>query len=726
MNWNAKWIKPVKDLGDAAPIYAKSFSVKNKPQQAVLHVTALGVYEAMLNGSRVSDYVLAPGWTCYHSRLQYQSYDVTALLQTDSRLEITVGRGWYHTAMIGTLFRDGNGIYHQLAMKPFGLLAQLELTYADGTTETIVSDESWEVGSGPVRFTDIYDGEYYDATVTPVFDAGAECFDGPTDLLIPQEGEKITEQERIAARNIFITPKGEVVVDFGQEITGYTEITLNAKAGDVVKLSHAEVMDSEGNFYTENYREAKAIFHYTCRDGKQTYHPRLTFFGFRYLRVDEFPGGPEQAKPENFTAVVVHSQLTRTGYLQSSNPLLNKLFDNIIWGQKGNFLDIPTDCPQRNERLGWTGDAEVFIKAACYNYDVEKFFTKWLKDLAVEQCENGAVPCTIPNTVQVEHGSAAWGDAATICPWQIYLAYGDSGILRRQYTSMTRWVDYVTSLATDHLWVDCPQYGDWLGLDAPAGSYAGSSRKDLIATAYYAYSTELVIKAGRILGEDVSKYEDLYKAILAAFRKAYPEYLTQTECAVAIHFHLTEDPQKTADLLAKYVVDCGTHLMTGFVGTPYILHALSSYGHSDIAYSLLLRKEYPSWLYPVTKGATTMWEHWDGLKEDGSFWSAEMNSFNHYAYGSVADWVYGVAAGITPVEEYPGYEKVRIAPVPDTRLDWLSATLDTRHGQIQSQWKQQDGFFRYEITTPVEAEIVIDGKSQTVTKGSYTFYSKIS
>ena len=723
MNWNAKWIKSAKELGDIAPVFAKAFAISKSLQKAVLHVTALGVYEANLNGSRVSDYVLAPGWTSYHSRLQYQSYDVTALLQENNRLEVTVGRGWYHTAMIGSLFHGEDGIYRKLALQPLGLLSQLELTYADGTSETVVSDESWEVGDSPVRFSDIYDGEHFDATATPVFDTSAEQFDGPTNLLIPQEGEEIREQEHLAAQNIFITPKGEVVVDFGQEITGYAQITVDAKAGETIQLSHAEVMDSDGNFYTENYRDAKAILQYTCRDGKQTYHPRLTFFGFRYLRVDEFPGGPQNAKPENFTAIAVHSQLTRTGHLSCSDPMLNKLFSNIIWGQKGNFLDVPTDCPQRNERLGWTGDAQVFVKTACYNYDVEKFFTKWLADLSAEQYEDGAVPCVVPNTIQPDYGAAAWGDAAAICPWEIYLAYGNPEILRRQFTSMTRWVDYVENRCTNHLWLGGFQYGDWLGLDAPSGSFRGSSRQELIATAYHAYTTELLIKAGRVLGKDISKYETLYNQIVAAFRKEYPEYLTQTECAVAIHFHLAEDPQKTADQLAKLVEDCGMHLMTGFVGTPYLLHALSRYGHADIAYSLLLRKEYPSWLYAVTKGATTIWEHWDGLKEDGSFWSAEMNSFNHYAYGSVADWVYGVAAGITPVETAPGYQKVRIAPVPDSRLEWLSASVDTRNGRIQSQWKQQDGGFRYEITTPVEAEIVIDGKRQIVCPGSYIFYS---
>ena len=724
MEWKAKWLTPVADMDEIAPVFATSFPLEKKVEKATLYLTALGVYEACLNERRVGEFILAPGWTAYPHRLQYQAYDVTDMLGSDNTLTVTVGKGWYRSAMPGF---QASPYQAKLMENPPAVLAQLELAYEDGTTDTLVSDESWTVAESCIRFSTIYDGEVCDGSFAADFKQPVAIFEGPYDTLIPQQGEEIREQERIPGAACFTTPKGETVIDFGQEVTGYVEFTVDAKYGDVIDLSFAEVMDKEGNFYTENYRRAKANYRYICKDGAQTAKAKLTFFGFRYIRINEFPGGPKNAKPEQFTAVVIHSHMRRTGRLSCSNPLLNRLFDNIIWGQKGNFVDVPTDCPQRDERLGWTGDAQVFVRTACMNYDAEKFFTKWLADLKTEQKENGLVDHVIPALLQPEKASAAWGDAATICPWTVYMSYGNPDILKNQFSSMCKWVDYITSTTTTpYLWTGGQHFGDWLGLDAPSGSYKGSTREDFIASAYYAYSTSLVIKAGHVLGEDVTEYEQLYENIVNAFRKAYPTYATQTECVLAAHFGLAENCQAAADQLADMVKAAGIKLQTGFVGTPYLLHVLSNYGHADLAYALLLRQEYPSWLYPVTKGATTIWEHWDGIKEDGDFWSANMNSFNHYAYGSVADWVYSAAAGIQWIEEYPGYEKARIAPMPDERLDWLAATLDTRHGRISSQWKKEGKFWRYEITTPVETEIVIAGKSQKVNAGSYLFFSPIS
>lgn len=724
MKWNANWIKPAVDTGDIAPVYGKHFTLSGEVREARLSITALGVYEAELNGKRVGDFILAPGWTNYYKRLQYQEYDVTGLLTKDNLLTVTVGKGWYRSRMPG--WKESSAYQDGLSRNPSALLAELTVIYQDGSRETIASDESWNVSGSRVLYSEIYDGEVYDATFEPALDGKTMRFDGPFDTLIPQQGEIVREQERISGARIFITPRGETVIDFGQNLTGYVETTLEGSAGEVLDLSFAEVLDKDGNFYTENYRSAKCQYHYTCRDGRQSYKPKLTFWGFRYIRVNQFPGGVEKASPACFTAIAVHSDMKRTGRLSSSNPMLNRLFDNIIWGQKGNFLDVPTDCPQRDERLGWTGDAQVFVRTACLNYDAEKFFTKWLADMASDQHEDGFVGHVIPDVVQNTKASAAWGDAATICPWEVYKAYGNKAILENQFECMHKWVDYITSVTTTpNLWTGGEHYGDWLGLDAPSGSYRGSSDQDFIASAFYAHSTLLVIKAGKALGRDVTVYERLYDQIVAAFRKAYPEYRTQTECVLAAHFHLAPDCQAAADQLAKMVTDCGTKLQTGFVGTPYLLHVLSDYGYAELAYSLLLREQYPSWLYPITKGATTIWEHWDGIMENGDFWSADMNSYNHYAYGSVADWVYGVAAGITPVEEAPGYEKVRIAPLPDARLDWLAASLDTRHGLIRSEWKKSDGMWRYEITTPVAAEVVIAGEARQVAAGTWYFYSKI-
>ena len=711
----ARWICPACDPGDAAPDFSRTFSLNGSAEKAVLRVTAMGVYEAHLNGQRVGDFILAPGWTAYHKRLQVQEYDVTPLLKEQNILRITVGKGWYRSPMgWNDTIRQG------LGQHPCGLIAELTLTYPDGRKEVIATDESWGVQESCVRFSEIYDGEIYDASFTPDQAAPARCFDGPTHTLIPQEGEAVREQERIAPVSIFRTPKGETVVDFGQNLTGYVVTTLEAQVGDEVDLSFAEVLDKDGNFYTDNYRTAKAQYRYLCRDGKQTYRPRLTFWGFRYVRVNRFPGEVTRA---NFTAVAVHSDMKRTGFLRCSHPLLNRLFDNIVWGQKGNFVDIPTDCPQRDERLGWTGDAQVFARTACLNYDAERFFRKWLRDLAADQHEDGYVGHVIPDILHAPKASAAWGDAAVICPWEVYLAYGNADVLREQFASMRRWVDYITATTKDEfLWTGGEHYEDWLGLDAPSGSYKGSTRADFIATAFYAHSASLVAKAARVLGEDASAYEALHGNIVQAFRRTFTEYKTQTECVLAAHFGLAEDPQAAADQLAQMVKDAGVQLRTGFVGTPYLLHVLSHFGHTELAYSLLLRTEYPSWLYPVTKGATTVWEHWDGTMPDGSFWSANMNSYNHYAYGSVADWVYGVAAGIRTDESAPGYGRVIIAPKPDARLEWLKAQVHTRHGLVSSAWRRQDGAWRYEVETPVEAQITIAGETRVVPAGRYVFY----
>ena len=723
MDWSAKWIRPIKDMGDVCPVFSVDFPCLKTVKNAVLKVTATGVYEAVLNGRRVGDFIMAPGWTVYEKRLQVQEYNVTEWIAGENVLEITVGKGWYRSPLAGWTWTKR---MERVAGYSAGLTAELVLTLEDGTVKTISTDESWKVEESQVRFSEIYDGEIYDATYKSAEFSAVEVFEGPTETLIPQQGEEVCEQERIVPVKMFRTLEGDTVIDFGQEVTGYVEVTVDAEAGQQVKLSFAEVMDKFGNFYTENYRAAKAQYIYTCKDGKQTYKPKLTFYGFRYIRVDAFPGGVEKAAIENFTAIVLHSRIKRTGYLRSSNPLLNKLFDNIVWGQKGNFLDVPTDCPQRDERLGWTGDAQAFVRTACLNFDVEKFFAKWLADMAANQREDGLVGHVIPDVLDTEIPSAAWADAATICPWQVYLAYGNPGILADQYECMEKWVEYVTDhTTTKFLWTGGEHFEDWLGLDAPVGSYKGSTRADFIASAFYAYSAELLIKAGKVLGKDMTEYEVLYRSIVETFRRTYPTYTTQTECVLAAYFRLAEDPKKAADQVADMVRAAGTKLQTGFVGTPYLLHVLSDHGYKELAYDLLLRTEYPSWLYPVTKGATTVWEHWDGIMENGDFWSADMNSFNHYAYGAVADWVYCQAAGINTVEEYPGYEKIRIAPLPDTRLDWLEASLRTRHGLVSSRWQKQEGMWRYEINTPVETTVVIAGKEYRVEKGKYVFYSKI-
>ena len=713
-----RWITVSRDTGDVCPVFRKCFKAGKQIEKAELQVTVLGVYEACINGSRIGDDVLAPGWTSYDHRLQVQSYDVTALLKEENDLRVTVGRGWFRSPMPGWLQSDDK---KRRLKQPCGLIAYLRLRYHDGTDETIRTDESWQWAESPVLFSEIYDGERYDARITPENWQPAKFLDWLKDILIPQEGEAIRETERVAAAEIIHTPAGETVVDFGQEVTGYVEFTLDAKEGDTISFDHAEVLDRDGNFYNENYRSAKALAEYICRNGKQTWHPRLTFFGFRYIRLLKWPGQPGI---KDFTAIAVHSDMKRTGWLKSGSAELNRLFSNIVWGQRGNFLDVPTDCPQRDERLGWTGDAQVFIRTACYLYDAERFFRKWLHDLAADQRESGEVGQVIPDLMPEGDSSSAWGDAATICPWRVYQTYGDKAVLEDQFDSMRKWVDFITSVTrTPDLWTGHFHFGDWLGLDAPEGSYKGSTREDFIASAFYAHSAHLVVKAGKLLGRDVSAYEKLHSAIVTAFRKAFPDYRTQTEHVLAVHFGLAEDKQKTADALAEMVIKDGVRLRTGFVGTPYILHVLSEYSHADLAWSLVLRREYPGWLYPVTKGATTIWEHWDGIHEDGSFWSRDMNSFNHYSYGAVADWVFEQAAGIRHDEEHPGFSVLIYDPHPDTRLGWLQARLDTRHGTVSALWMYQDNGIRYELDTPVRTLVLLGGEEQWVAPGRHIFWT---
>ncbi len=708
---NAKWISYPTDMGFECPMIFKSFKAEKEIKRATLTISSRGCYYATINGERVGDFIFAPGCTSL-KRIQVQTYDVTKMIGTDNLFEVTLSKGWFKGRINWRGREDYPNDYE-------AVICELDIQYKNGEHDVIVSDESWSAKKSPIRFSDFYDGEHFDANYVDNNVLSVKVQDYPYDILVPQQGEKICEQERIAPACIFTTPKGERVIDFGQNMTGYFEIALDAKRGDRVRLSVAEVLDSEGNFYNANYRTAKAELIYTCKDGYQTYKPKLAFWGFRYIRVDEFP---TEVASDSITAIVVHSDIKRTGHLDSSSALLNKLFKNIIWGQKGNFLDIPTDCPQRDERMGWTGDAQVFCRTASYNYDVEKFFEKWLTDLKTDQGENGYVPSVVPQFWGDDWSGCGWGDAAVICPWQIYLTYGNKDILKKQYSSMCKWLKYIAEKSKNrYLWTGCEHFADWLGLDAPAGSYKGSSRPDFLASAYYLYSTSLVIKAGKVLGRSVAKYEVLYEKILKAIRKKFPKYKTQTECVIALHFGICEDKEKTARQLADMIVANGTRLQTGFLGTPYLLHALSSNGYTSLAYDLLLQEAFPSWLYSVKQGATTIWEHWDGVNDKGEFWSTDMNSFNHYAYGAVADWVYGVACGIQTVDEFPGFERIVIAPQPTDKLDFLSASIDTRYGLVSSKWYHEGGKVRYEITTPSDALIIIDGKEYSVSKGSYIF-----
>ena len=714
----SEWIKGCEKNLRGGTVYLKNFRCAAKAEKAILEITALGVYEAKLNGERVGDFILAPGWTSYLNRLQVQSYDVTDMLKTENSLEVTVGQGWRAIANK----RDGSDF---LGYRDTALIAELTLVYADGTTESIVTDSSWTARESKLRYTNIYDGDIYDAT----FKAGSArhciCVDLEKDMLIPQEGEKIVEQERMPALQIIKTPAGETVIDFGQNMTGYVEFRIKGTPGAQATVSHGETLDRDGNFYNANYRSARAQIKFTCDGEEHTYKSALTFFGFRYIRLENWP---DEIKKENFTAVVVHSDIRRTGYFECSDEAVNRLFKNIIWGQKGNFLDVPTDCPQRDERLGWTGDAQVFVRTASLNFDVERFFKKWLRDLAADQGRDGCVPHVIPNISDDMGGSSAWSDAAVICPWEIYRTYGDKAVLEEQFDSMKAWIDWMRERSENGRRSGGSHFGDWLGLDSPEGSYKGATPEDLIATAYYKYSTELFIKAAHALGRDVAEYENIPAEAAKAFRREYMENgrvknATQTACVLALYFDITDDRAATATQLNELVKRAG-HLETGFVGTPYLLHALSDNGYAETAYDLLLRREYPSWLYPISKGATTVWEHWDGIKPDGTMWSTDMNSFNHYAYGAVADWMYGAAAGINSDPDRPGFEHIIFRPVTDRRLDFVKASIDTRRGTVASEWRRENGRIKYIFTVPEGccASVIIGGEKHEVGAGTHEFF----
>lgn len=720
---DAFWIGTAENFGDVCPEFFKKFKISGTIKCASLTVTGIGVYESRINGKRVGDFLLAPGLTSYEHRLQYQTYDITELLENENSLNIILGTGWYRGSI--------SAHHERIHNTPAAIIAEVVISYNNGKKERILTDKSWSVRKSNILFSDIYDGEIFDAGDNTDFYRPVCVLDLPKTTLIPQEGEIVCEHERVAAVKYIVTPKGEHVVDFGQNMAGYVEFSVNAKAGDKVSFVCGEVLDADGNFYNENYRGAKARLEYYCKDGFQTYKPHLTFFGFRYIKIEEYPC---EIRCENFSAIAIYSDMSRSGHIRTANEKVNQLIANTLWSQRSNYIDIPTDCPQRNERMGWTGDAQFFAETAAYNFNVKKFFDKWLNDMCAEQFDNGAVTYTVPNLWNDTNGACtAWGDAVTVVPWTMYKMYGDKAILEKTYNAMKGWVDYITGDTMDeYLWT-CPDeqkvlwgkhYGDWLALDTDTGSLKGATNDDFISSAYYAMSTDILVKSGETLGKDVSEYEELYRNIVRRFKEYFPILKTQTEHVIALCFDLTDNKANTAKALADLVRKNGNRFNTGFVGTPYIMQALSDNGYADVAYDLLLQEKNPSWLYEVNHGATTIWEHWDGIKEDGTMWDASMNSFNHYAFGSVVGWLYSRAAGIRALEEYAGFEKIEIVPTASHKLGSLECTYETRRGTVTSGWVVLEDKTRYEIITPTDARIVIDDREYNVHAGSYVFWGE--
>jgi len=720
--WTASWIEPgLPDdpaVSGPVPMLRREFEVGAGIQRARAYVTAHGLYEMHLNGLRVGDQLFTPGWTAYHERLQYQTYDVTSLLKTGpNAVGVLVGNGWYR----GDLPRRRNVYGDRLA-----LLAQIEITYEDGRTEVVGTDGEWKAATGPILMAENYHGETYDARLEKPgwsaagFDdeawSGVRVVEGSKDTLVAPAGPPVRRIEEVKPVKILQTPEGDTVVDMGQNMVGWVRLEVEGPAGTTVTLRHTEVLDRDGNFYTESLRTAKQTSRYTLKGGgPETYEPHFTFQGFRYVAVDGYPG---ELALDRLTGIVVHSDISPSGGLETSSPLVNQLQHNIRWGQKGNFLDVPTDCPQRDERLGWTGDAQAFCRTAAFNFDVAAFFTRWLRDLAADQYENGSVPHVIPDVLttpdRVAAGSAGWADASVIVPWTMYLAYGDRRLLEEQYDSMAAWVEYTRGRAGDDLvWDGDEHYGDWLAYAAPpreARSYPGATTgKDLIATAFFAHSTELLQRVALVLGrsDDAARYGELASKVRQAFGEEFVSGRgrvgenTQTAYVLALQFDLLPEDQRAqaAERLARDVRE-RRHLTTGFLGTPYLCHVLSRFGYLDEAYMLLTREEYPSWLYPVTQGATTIWERWDGQKPDGTFQDPSMNSFNHYAYGAIGDWMYRVMAGIDTDPAAPGYKHVLVRPRPGGGFTRVKAHHDTMHGRVSSAWTLEDGRFALDVEIP--------------------------
>ncbi|WP_333864840.1 family 78 glycoside hydrolase catalytic domain [Sphingobacterium sp.] len=743
-DWHAQWITVSgKDTSARSPLFRKEFTLKKKIKSAMAYITAKGLYEAKLNGLRISDTYFAPGWTSYRKQLQYQVYDVTSLLTVGSNvIGASLGNGWYKG-------RIGFGNQHNFYGDTRALLLQLEVEYTDGTKETIKTDESWKYTYGSIMASDIYDGERYDARMEiPGWDTAEFKEDTKwtavglmhkgTEKLIAMSGPPVRKHEQFKALRIFKTPDGDTVVDFGQNLVGWAVLKSQGPAGTKITLSHAEVLTKEGNFYTANLRSAKAQNSYILKGGaEQIFEPHFTFQGFRYVKVEGYPG---ELNVNNITAVALYSDMQTTGKFATSNPLINQLQHNIQWGQKGNFLDVPTDCPQRDERLGWAGDAQAFANTAAYNMDVAGFFSKWLIDVKADQQPSGLIPHVVPNVLGPNDGaSAGWADVSTIIPWDMYVAYGDRSVLETQYESMQKWVNYIRSVAKNNLWNSGFHFGDWLFYrpNDDNDGRAAVTDKYLIAQTFYAHSTQLLINAAEVLGkkEDAAKYRALLSDIKAAFAKEYMTATgrlvssTQTAYVLALQFDLLPEELRAAcaDRLVANIRDYGNHLTTGFLGTPYICHVLTRFGYNDVAYDLLMQESYPSWLYPVKMGATTIWERWDGIKPDGSFQTPDMNSYNHYAYGAIGDWMYRTIAGINSVAADPGYKTIVIAPKPGGKLTKASAELETLYGTVKSAWVLENNTMKLDVTIPANtrAKIVLTDSSHEIGSGTYHFESRI-
>lgn len=738
-DWQAAMIRPGWDEAsesiEPAARLSRTFEVTGPVASARLYASAHGVYVASINGRRVGRDILAPGWTSYHHRLRYQTYDVAAYLQPGTNvIGFEVADGWWR-GYLG--FQGKRNTYHDRT----GVIAQLEMSDDGGNVTVISTDGDWLAGRSPMLSADLYVGETYDARMEGDGWAGSgaddlqpaelhpvavEAFDAA--VLVAPDGPPVRATEERAVAAVLTSPSGKTILDFGQNLVGRVRITVSGAAGTEVTLRHAEVLE-HGELGVRPLREAKQTDVYTLKGaaGGETWEPEFTIHGFRYVEVTGWPGEPD---PAAFTAVVIHSDLVRTGTFACSDPMLNQLHSNVLWGMRGNFVDVPTDCPQRNERLGWTGDFQIFAATASFLYRIPGFTTSWLKDMAAEQGTDGPPPLVVPEVVAEKPPfpdrpvMAAWGDAAVLVPWVMYQRSGDLEFLRRQLPGMRAWLEAAAQAAGPELRFEHGfQFGDWLDPAAPPDK-PGDARTpwQLVAQAYLAYSARIAARSAELLGEDSARLTEISQRACAVFRGRYVSHggllrpPTQTAYAVALSFGLLEPDEEAvaAAGLAAAVEDDGYRIATGFVGTPLVCDALTDHGYAAAAYRLLLQTECPSWLYPVTMGATTIWERWDSMLPDGSINEGDMTSFNHYALGAVADWMHRSLAGLAPAA--PGYRKLLVQPRPGGGLDWAEARHETPYGEASVRWDRTGQDFTLDVAVPAgcTATVVLPDAGGTV------------
>lgn len=718
-DWKASWIEP-QTVADAkvelpCPLIRKTFKLKKEIRSARLYITAHGLYQLEVNGKKPNDWLFTPGWTSYNKHLQYQTYDLTSFLKTgENAIGVILGNGWYRGDLGWSKERNLYGTQT-------GILARLSVEYTDGSKAMIVTDKTWKFSSSPILMSEIYHGEKYDARLeipgwsSPSFVDKAWkpvlVKEYGKENLAAQSGPPVRRMAELTPVSIFTAPNGDTLVDLGQNMVGWIRLKVSGTSGKTVTLRHAEVLDKDGNMYYANLRVAKQTIEYILKgNGIEVFEPHFTFQGFRYVKVSGFAKMPEK---EDITGIVIHSDMEPAGEFACSDPMINQLQHNIQWGLMGNFLDVPTDCPQRDERLGWTGDAQVFAPTACFNRNAATFYTKWLKDMAFDQLPDGRIPHVIPDILK-DGGSTGWADASVIVPWTVYRQYGDKRILENQYASMKAWINFMkTRAGSSHLWNNNDHFGDWLAFASNRSDYTGATTdKDLIATAYFAWSTKLMSRIAGILNkqDDAAAYEELFNAVCGAFQKEFVtpngrlSSNTQTAYVIALTFGLVPDSQRDS-VAARFARDVKSfgHITAGFIGSSLVNPVLSEFGYDDLAYLLLMRKEYPGYLYPITKGATTIWERWDGIKPDGSFQDAGMNSFNHYAYGAIGNWMYTQVAGLQEDPVIPGYKKIIIRPVPGGGLTWARAEHASILGPVKSEWKTDQNALTVKATIPTNA-----------------------